>query len=101
IGPVDTFERRLVGRELQSGGLADGRPWGCRNVPILVAIPIPLPLRQAEVIDHPHRAELAENAAVIERAPEHLTAAPRLARFAIVRREIAPTGLVSAGPVGA
>ena len=77
-------------------------------MPVFVAIPVILPFGQPEIINQTHAPKpLARHAAVVEGAPDGLTAAPRkspgIGLGPIQSRraqQFIPAGCILAGPVG-
>ena len=83
----------LAGFQPQLGGVALHGPLGRSLVGILVAVPIPRTLGQAEVVYDAQLGHIgAEDTAVVETAPNDLSTTPRPALPTLIPGQIAPTG---------
>ena len=70
-------------------------------MPVFVTIPIPRTLGQAEIVHNAQpRHALSENAAMVEPAPNSLSAPPFTSFPTFVTGQIAPSGHVLAGTLG-
>ena len=91
----------LAGFQPQLGGVALHGPLGRSLVGILVAVPIPRTLGQAEVVYDAQLGHIgAKNTAVVKAAPDDLSTTPRPALPTLIPGQVAPAGDILAWAVG-
>ena len=61
---------------------------------VFVAVPIPRPFRQPEIVNNPRLALVPRDAAVVKSAPQHLAAAPRIPPEKRLRLVARPLGQI-------